>query len=192
VADEIIQVVTTTADKEDAEMLAQALLTKRLAGCVQVSGPITSSYWWNNRLEHGTEFTCIIKTIRSLYPEVEQTLLELHPYDQPEILAVAVSDVSPGYAQWLREQVKPLHPVEPTETPVDSTTDTPAAETPWPAAEASLSAEPAPATEPTAAPKEAPEPSAPAATTESEASATAESQAKSKRAPKKKSPKPSA
>ena len=106
-ADEIIQVVTTTADKQDAETLAQALLTKRLAGCVQISGPIDSSYWWNGRIETGTEWTCVIKTIRSLYREVEQTLLDLHPYDQPEILAIAVSDVSEGYAQWLREQVQP-------------------------------------------------------------------------------------
>jgi periplasmic divalent cation tolerance protein len=111
-ADEIIQVVTTTADKQDAETLAQALLTKRLAGCVQISGPIDSTYWWNGRLETGTEFTCTIKTLRSLYGEVERTLLELHPYDQPEILAIAVSDVSEGYAQWLREQVQPEYLAE--------------------------------------------------------------------------------
>lgn len=112
-ADEVIQVVTTTADKQDAETLAQALLTKRLAACVQISGPIDSSYWWNGRIETGTEFTCVVKTLRSLYPEVEQTLLDLHPYDQPEILAVAVSDVSEGYAKWLREQVQPEFSPEP-------------------------------------------------------------------------------
>jgi periplasmic divalent cation tolerance protein len=106
-ADDIIQVVTTTADKQDAESLAQALLTKRLAGCVQISGPIQSSYWWNGRIETGTEWTCTIKTLRSLYAEVEQTLLDAHPYDQPEVLATAVTNVSAGYARWLREQVQP-------------------------------------------------------------------------------------
>lgn len=106
-ADEIIQVVTTTADKQDADTLAQALLAKRLAGCVQISGPIESSYWWNGRIETAREWICTIKTIRSLYPQVEKALLDEHPYDQPEVMALAVTNVSAGYARWLHEQLKP-------------------------------------------------------------------------------------
>ena len=104
--DEIIQVLTTTADKQDAETLAQALLTKRLAGCVQISGPIDSSYWWNNRLETSREWILTIKTRRDLYKPLEKLLLELHPYDQPEIIATAVVEISAGYQKWLNEQVK--------------------------------------------------------------------------------------
>ena len=47
-----------------------------------------------------------IKTRRELYKPLEKLLLELHPYDQPEILATAVADVSAGYLKWLAEQVK--------------------------------------------------------------------------------------
>lgn len=103
---EAIQVVTTTAERKDADRLAQAVLDKRLGACVQISGPIDSSYWWNNRLETSREWVLTIKTRRDLYPSLEKLLLDLHPYDQPEILATAVVEISAGYQKWLNEQVK--------------------------------------------------------------------------------------
>lgn len=103
---EAIQVVTTTAEKSAAESLAQAVLEKRLAACVQISGPIESRYWWNGRIEMASEWTITMKTRRDLYKNLEKLLLELHPYDQPEIIATAVAEVSAGYLKWLGEQVK--------------------------------------------------------------------------------------
>ena len=100
-----IQVITTISEKKDAEELAQAVLEKRLAACVQISGPIESRYWWNSRIETAQEWTLTIKTRQDLYKQLEKLLLELHPYDQPEILATAVADVSAGYLKWLTEQV---------------------------------------------------------------------------------------
>jgi periplasmic divalent cation tolerance protein len=102
---EAIQVATTTAEKQDAEALAQAVLERRLAACVQLSGPIESRYWWNNRLETAAEWMLIIKTRRDLYKPLEKLLLELHPYDQPEIIATPIVEVSAGYLKWLHEQV---------------------------------------------------------------------------------------
>jgi len=101
-----IQVATTTAEKQDAEALAQAVLERRLGACVQLSGPIESRYWWNNRLETAAEWMLIIKTCRDLYKPLEKLLLELHPYDQPEIIATPIVEVSAGYLKWLHEQVK--------------------------------------------------------------------------------------
>jgi periplasmic divalent cation tolerance protein len=103
---EAIQVATTTTEKKDAEALAQAVLDNRLGACVQLSGPIESRYWWNGRIEMASEWTVTIKTRRDLYRPLEKLLLEMHPYDQPEIIATAVSDVSAGYLKWLTEQVK--------------------------------------------------------------------------------------
>ena len=100
-----IQVVTTTAEKKDADTLALAVLEKRLAACVQISGPIESRYWWNGRIETASEWTLTIKTRHDLYKALEKQLLELHPYDQPEIIATAVTEVSAGYLKWLTEQV---------------------------------------------------------------------------------------
>ena len=100
-----VQVVTTTAEKKDAETLAQAVLDKRLGACVQISGPIESRYWWNGRIEMASEWTLTIKTRHDLYKQLEKLLLELHPYDQPEIIATVVTEVSAGYLKWLTEQV---------------------------------------------------------------------------------------
>ena len=102
---EAIQVATTTAEKQDAEALAQAVLERRLGACVQLSGPVESRYWWNNRLETAVEWMLIIKTCRDLYKPLEKLLLELHPYDQPEIIATPIVEVSAGYLKWLHEQV---------------------------------------------------------------------------------------
>jgi periplasmic divalent cation tolerance protein len=103
---EAIQVATTTAEKKDAEALAQAVLENRLGACVQIGGPIDSRYWWNGRLESASEWIVTIKTRRDLFKPLEKLLLELHPYDQPEIVATVVSEVSAGYLKWLVEQVK--------------------------------------------------------------------------------------
>jgi periplasmic divalent cation tolerance protein len=103
---EAIQVVTTTAEKKDADALASAVLAKRLAACVQVGGPIDSSYWWNGRVESAREWVVTIKTRRELYPQLEKLLLAQHPYDQPEIIATPIVEISPGYLKWLAEQVQ--------------------------------------------------------------------------------------
>src|SRR5262245_37234090 len=101
-----IAVVTTTAEKQEAETLAQAVLDKRLGACVQIGGPIESRYWWNNRIETAQEWVLTIKTRRDLYKPLEKLLLELHPYDQPEIVATALVEISSGYLKWLCEQVE--------------------------------------------------------------------------------------
>ena len=101
---EAIQVTTTTAERREADALAESLLKQRLAACVQIGGPIDSSYWWNGRIESSREFTLTIKTRRDLFPRLEAAILDLHPYEQPEILAVAAVEVTPGYLKWLEEQ----------------------------------------------------------------------------------------
>src|SRR5688572_32403488 len=69
---DIIQVVTTTAEKESAEKIGTKLLERRLAACVQISGPVESSYWWNGRIETAREYLCTIKTLRDRFAAVEK------------------------------------------------------------------------------------------------------------------------
>jgi periplasmic divalent cation tolerance protein len=102
---EALQVVTTIAERKDADTLADAVLESRLAACVQISGPIDSRYWWNDRIEKSSEWLLTIKTRRDLYKRLEKLLLEQHPYDQPEIIGTPVAEVSAGYLKWLNEQV---------------------------------------------------------------------------------------
>ncbi len=102
---ETIQVNTTTATKADAERIATALVERRLAACVQVGGPVRSCYRWHGKTETAEEWLCTAKTTREAYDEVEQAIRELHPYEEPEIIAVPIVAGSAGYLAWLREQV---------------------------------------------------------------------------------------
>ncbi len=103
---DLLQVVTTTADKADAVRLAEAILNKRLAACVQIIGPIESRYWWNGHLETANEFSVLMKTHAKLYAKLEKLLLDEHPYDEPEVIATPAERVSPGYLQWLKDELR--------------------------------------------------------------------------------------
>jgi periplasmic divalent cation tolerance protein len=96
-----IQVITTTETKIAAQAIANAVVEKRLAGCVQIVGPITSTYWWQEKIETVEEWLCVIKSKRELYEELEKTILTVHPYEVPEILALPVIEGSRSYLEWL-------------------------------------------------------------------------------------------
>jgi periplasmic divalent cation tolerance protein len=100
-----LQVATTTANKADAERIARALVEQRLAACVQISGPITSTYRWQDAIETAAEWVCTIKTTGESYQRVETAIRELHPYDEPEIIALPIVAGSPSYLSWLQDQI---------------------------------------------------------------------------------------
>jgi len=101
-----IQVFTTTEEKNDAEKMAKVLVEKRLAACVQVIGPVISTYQWKGNLETAQEWLCLIKTRRDLYDEVEAAIKEIHPYETPEIIAVPFVAGSREYLEWLRSELQ--------------------------------------------------------------------------------------
>ena len=101
-----IQVLTTTETKADAQAIAHAVVEKRLAGCVQIIGPMTSTYWWQEEIETAEEWLCVIKSRKDLYEALEKAILEAHPYDVPEILATPVIAGSQGYLEWLDGELR--------------------------------------------------------------------------------------
>ena len=102
-----IQVFTTTAERTDAQKIARALVEQRLAACVQIVGPIESTYRWQGNIETAQEFQCWIKTKSDLYEALEQAIRKLHPYSVPEILSIPIAAGSESYLQWLGEEVRP-------------------------------------------------------------------------------------
>jgi periplasmic divalent cation tolerance protein len=100
-----IQVITTTETKSDAQAIARAVVQKRLAGCIQIIGPITSTYWWQGEIETAEEWLCVIKSRQDLYERLEAAIREVHPYDVPEILAVPVIAGSQDYLRWLDSEL---------------------------------------------------------------------------------------
>lgn len=103
-----IQIHTTTSDLADAERIATVLVASRLAACVQVSGPVESTYRWKDQIETSSEWCCSIKTLKELYPQVESKIRELHSYGEPEIVATAILTASEGYLRWIAESVEPI------------------------------------------------------------------------------------
>ncbi|MEM2928405.1 MAG: divalent-cation tolerance protein CutA [Nitrososphaerota archaeon] len=104
--EEYIQVFTTTEKREDAEKIAKSLIEKRLAGCIQIIGQISSIYWWKNKIETSQEWLCIIKSKRNLYEEIEKSIKEIHPYETPEIIAMPIISGSEDYLKWLDNELK--------------------------------------------------------------------------------------
>jgi periplasmic divalent cation tolerance protein len=100
-----IQIVTTVERREDAERIAAALVQRRLAACVQVTGPITSTYRWQGKTETSQEWQCQAKSRLDLYEAIEQAIRSLHPYEVPEILAMPIIAGSADYLAWLEEGI---------------------------------------------------------------------------------------
>jgi periplasmic divalent cation tolerance protein len=102
---EFLQITTTTETRQDAERIAAELVSRQLAGCVQVSGPIASTYRWQGKTETSEEWMCTIKTAGEKLEAIRQLIDEIHPYDVPELIATPIVDGSETYLNWLREQV---------------------------------------------------------------------------------------
>ena len=94
-------ILTTMPDDERADALARTLVDERLAACVNVSGPMASTYRWKGTVERETERQLVIKTTRARVAAVEQRLKTLHPYELPEFLVVDVGGASSAYAEWV-------------------------------------------------------------------------------------------
>jgi periplasmic divalent cation tolerance protein len=100
-----IQIITTAGTRADAETIARALVNERLAACVQLLGPILSTYHWQGSIETNQEWQCMIKTRRDLFEQVEATIRKLHPYEVPEILALPVVAANRSYLDWIDAEV---------------------------------------------------------------------------------------
>jgi periplasmic divalent cation tolerance protein len=103
-----IQVITTTATRDEADAIARTLVDERLAACVQVTGPVTSTYRWQGAIESGQEWLCVIKTLRSHFELVERAIRQRHSYEVPEIVAFEIVAGNADYLAWLAGEVSDL------------------------------------------------------------------------------------
>lgn len=102
-----LQVTTTVDSREAADRLAASLVSERLAACVQVQGPIASTYRWQGAVETATEWYCHAKTTAERFEALRARLAELHPYDVPEIVALPIVRGHPPYLAWLEAETRP-------------------------------------------------------------------------------------
>ena len=102
-----LQVQTTTDTRAEAMEISRAAVEARLAACAQVYGPVTSTYWWENRLERTEEWVVLLKLPVDRYEELAAFLTERHSYDEPEIVAVPIVAGSAAYLNWVLEETRP-------------------------------------------------------------------------------------
>ena len=102
--DKPVLIYTTFATPEEAERIGSVLVEERLAACVNVMAPITSIYVWQGNRERATETPMLIKTRSTLAEPVVARVRELHSYDNPAVLTLAVEGGSADFLAWIAEQ----------------------------------------------------------------------------------------
>lgn len=102
----ILVVQTSLPTKKQAEDLAEIIIQNKMAACAQISGPITSIYHWDNKINKEEEWLCSFKTRPELYPTLENAIIKSHPYQTPEIIANLTSHQNLDYRDWVTKNVK--------------------------------------------------------------------------------------
>jgi periplasmic divalent cation tolerance protein len=100
-----IVVFITTANSEEAAQLADMLIARRLAACVQILPEVESVYRWQGKIERQREVLVIAKSVKAKFEELERELRAIHSYDTPEIVAVPLTAGSGPYLEWLYSSV---------------------------------------------------------------------------------------
>src|ERR1700758_1585905 len=100
------RIVLSTSDSEDeARRIANHLVENQLAACVNLVPRIESIYRWQGRVESNREWLLLIKTSAAKFDSVRDAIRELHSYELPECIAIAIEDGSADYLQWLEQSV---------------------------------------------------------------------------------------
>jgi periplasmic divalent cation tolerance protein len=99
-------VLTSTESMSQARRIADALIERRLAACVNIVPHVQSIYRWKGKAEEAEEWFLWIKTTSDAFERVCGLIRELHSYELPECMCLAVEDGSPDYLKWIEESVE--------------------------------------------------------------------------------------
>ncbi|MCL5036339.1 MAG: divalent-cation tolerance protein CutA [Chloroflexi bacterium] len=103
--DFLIVVFITVPGMEEGDSIGKTLVEERLAACVNVLPGITSHYIWEGKLESSPEALLIVKTGANRFEQLRSRVLELHPYNVPEVIAIPIVAGDPGYLDWVRNSL---------------------------------------------------------------------------------------
>ncbi|MEJ2635848.1 MAG: divalent-cation tolerance protein CutA [Calditrichia bacterium] len=96
----------TVPDAPLAGKIAKTLVEERLAACCNIIPGITSVYRWEKEVQTDSELLLLIKTSEERFDELKKRILELHPYDVPEIITTSISEGHIEYLKWIGENVR--------------------------------------------------------------------------------------
>ena len=100
-------VLTNLPDRAAAEKLAEALIAKQVAACVNILAPCRSFYRWKGAVQRDEEHPMLIKTTTERYSALEAAVRAGHPYELPEIIALPVERGLPAYLEWVAAETNP-------------------------------------------------------------------------------------
>lgn len=103
--DEALVVFVTVPNTETADQLGEALVGERLAACVNVIDGVRSIYRWKGAVERDDELLCVCKTTRAGFERLRARVVELHPYELPEVIALPIERAHAAYLDWIRASV---------------------------------------------------------------------------------------
>ena len=96
-------ILTACPSLETAKEIAQALVEQKLAACVKLLPQAQSTFWWEGQVKEEIEIQLLILTRGMLYDKVAQCIQDLHPYEVPEIIALAIHQGSPEFLDWIKQ-----------------------------------------------------------------------------------------
>ena len=99
-------VLTNLPDRAAAERLADSLIEKRLAACINILAPCRSVYRWQGKVQHDEEHPLLIKTTAGRYALLEAAIRAGHPYELPEIIAVPIERGLHAYLEWVDAETR--------------------------------------------------------------------------------------
>lgn len=105
VGNAVVVVLSTAPDVATAQRLANALVERRLAACVQVIPGILSTYRWKGDVQRDDEVLLLVKTTRAGAEAVQGAIAQLHPYEVPEVVVLPVEGGGEAYLRWVAENV---------------------------------------------------------------------------------------
>ncbi|CUQ66486.1 Divalent-cation tolerance protein CutA [Candidatus Nitrospira inopinata] len=101
---EVLVVMVTAPNQEEADRLAEQIVHGRLAACATTVAGAESTYWWEGKLVKEREVLLLLKTTVDKFSSLQQTIQRIHPYKVPEIIALPIKDGLPQYLEWVRQE----------------------------------------------------------------------------------------
>jgi len=96
-----ISIHITTPDATTAERIGEYLVKQNLVACAQIEGPMKSIYQWKSKLVNDEEWRLTLKTLEANYTLIEKKVLEMHPYDVPQVVSFEIKDGFNEYLAWI-------------------------------------------------------------------------------------------
>lgn len=101
----VVVVMVSTANQEEAARIADLAVRSRLAACASIIPTMFSTYWWEGKIANEQEALILMKTTSDKVSSLQEAIRTVHSYKVPEILAIQVESGFQPYLEWVHREV---------------------------------------------------------------------------------------